>query len=537
MHETGEGGQALDMGQALWWYRLAASHGYAPAAFRAGLLLEKGQGGPVDATAAVVYYRQAADNGVAAAQVNLGHLLEQGFGVRRDPTEAARWYRLAADQGSAAGQFNLAILLERGLGIARDVVAAASLYRKAADQGFAPAEANLGYMLEHGQGITANEAEARSWYRRAAEQGNSAGSFNYGLMLESGKGGTRDRSAGEKWIRSAAQSGLSAASLKVALIDMERMPPKQPPPAKGAGTGQRPSSPIGRQPNRPPQPAKSAPQRPVPAPGPPLERSPAATGNDTGQFAELQDTRQFAAERLSRPDATPPEVSGSSEGKTLTPFPSKRPPEDFTEQQPPLSPEVTILAPQLPTVPGLGTEEPRQPAKSETETRPIEERLAMLPPVIEPPVSTLGEPELRPEGAVPPTVSDCTKFRSHGDFQWPARGLVLSGYGAQSLGRFNDGLNMELAEGSTFCAVADGEIVYVGNQILAYGNLILVRHKDGWASVYGHVREFRVSRGDRVHRGQILGIAGNSGLAHTTQLHFEIRHRTVAHDPISILGQ
>jgi len=121
---------------------------------------------------------------------------------------------------------------------------------------------------------------------------------------------------------------------------------------------------------------------------------------------------------------------------------------------------------------------------------------------------------------------------------------MLAGYGAQGVGQFNDGVNLELAKGSKFCAVGDGEVRYVGNELLSYGTVILVKHGNGWMSVYAHVREPLVAVGDHVTRGQVIGIAGNSGRAIadntgkdlSTQLHFELRHFAAAQDPIAVLG-
>jgi len=500
MHEVGEGGQPLDAAQALWWYRLAANHGYSPAAFRAGLLLESGHGEAADVGAAARYYRQAADGGVAAAQVNLGRLLEQGSGVRRDRAEALRWYRRAADQGSAAGQFNLAVFLEMGLEGTRDVVTAASMYRKSASQGFAPAEANLGFMLEHGIGGPANEEEARSWYHRAAEQGNSAGSFNYGFMLESGKGGAKDLVEAEKWFRLAVRSGLPAAALKVALIDMERQPPKTPTLRNETRPKAQPLAPIGS-----------------PAPRPVVARPPRPPATTDSQIS--QSTKSS--------EGNPPHEIAMPNSITASPT---QPGEAATEVA---TPEKQVHLP-----PGLGANESDQAAQSPPglPEQPIEVRLAMAPPAVNLPPRAALEPDMRLGGTIPPAVFDCTKFSPNGDFQWPARGVMLSGYGAQDAGQFNDGINMVFPEKSTFCAAADGKVVYVGNKILGYGNLILVKHKDGWMSVYAHVREFRVARGDRVSRGQVLGVAGSRDQAQITQLHFEIRHHTVAQDPIAVLG-
>ena len=73
--------------------------------------------------------------------------------------------------------------------------------------------------------------------------------------------------------------------------------------------------------------------------------------------------------------------------------------------------------------------------------------------------------------------------------------------------------------------------MYVGNALKGFGNLILVKHDNGWVSAYGHLNDTRVARGDYLDRGDIIGSIGQSGRVDSPQLHFEIRKGAEAIDP------
>ena len=93
-----------------------------------------------------------------------------------------------------------------------------------------------------------------------------------------------------------------------------------------------------------------------------------------------------------------------------------------------------------------------------------------------------------------------------------------------------------MAQGSPILAAEDGVVAYVGNQIRAFGNLMLIRHDGGWMTAYAHNEVLLVGRGERVRRGQVIARAGATGNVDGPQLHFEIRLGTVAVDPIEHLA-
>jgi len=121
-------------------------------------------------------------------------------------------------------------------------------------------------------------------------------------------------------------------------------------------------------------------------------------------------------------------------------------------------------------------------------------------------------------------------------FRWPARGRVIASYGSKQNGQNNDGINIAVPEGTPVKAAEDGTVAYSGNELKGYGNLVLIRHANGYVSAYAHASELLVKRGDTVKRGQIIGRAGQTGNVTSPQLHFEIRKGSTPVDPNQFLG-
>ncbi len=84
-------------------------------------------------------------------------------------------------------------------------------------------------------------------------------------------------------------------------------------------------------------------------------------------------------------------------------------------------------------------------------------------------------------------------------------------------------------------AAEAGDVSYVGNELKSYGNLILIRHDNGFVTAYAHADGVIVKRGERVERGQVIGSAGDTGDVSEVQLHFELRHGTTPVDPTPYL--
>ena len=121
-------------------------------------------------------------------------------------------------------------------------------------------------------------------------------------------------------------------------------------------------------------------------------------------------------------------------------------------------------------------------------------------------------------------------------FRWPVRGKVITSYGAKTNGKSNDGINVAVPEGTPVKAAEDGVVAYSGNELKGYGNLVLVRHSNGYVTAYAHASELMVKRGDPIKRGQIIAKSGQSGEVASPQLHFEIRKGSSPVDPLQFLN-
>jgi murein DD-endopeptidase MepM/ murein hydrolase activator NlpD len=117
-----------------------------------------------------------------------------------------------------------------------------------------------------------------------------------------------------------------------------------------------------------------------------------------------------------------------------------------------------------------------------------------------------------------------------GKFDWPLRGEVISDFGVKGTGQRNDGLNIRAPQGTPVLAAADGEIAYAGNQVPTFGNLVLVKHADGWVTAYAHLSSATVKMRQQVRKGEQIGAVGATGGVNEPQLHFEMRYAPTVKD-------
>jgi murein DD-endopeptidase MepM/ murein hydrolase activator NlpD len=121
-------------------------------------------------------------------------------------------------------------------------------------------------------------------------------------------------------------------------------------------------------------------------------------------------------------------------------------------------------------------------------------------------------------------------------FRWPVRGRVIAGFGPTPNGLQNDGINLAVPEGTPVKAAEDGVVAYAGNELKGYGNLVLVRHSNGFVTAYAHASDILVKRGETVKRGQVIAHSGQTGNVTSPQLHFEIRKGSTPVDPSQYLN-
>ncbi len=118
------------------------------------------------------------------------------------------------------------------------------------------------------------------------------------------------------------------------------------------------------------------------------------------------------------------------------------------------------------------------------------------------------------------------------EFRWPARGRVIQGFKTGS----NDGINIALPEGTSVKAAEGGVVAYAGSELKGYGNMVLIRHPNGYVSAYANNGDVAVKKGDKVTRGQTIAKSGQTGNVASPQLHFELRKGSTPVDPTNYLA-
>ncbi len=134
--------------------------------------------------------------------------------------------------------------------------------------------------------------------------------------------------------------------------------------------------------------------------------------------------------------------------------------------------------------------------------------------------------------AAPPTSGSVAEA---GKLRWPVQGKIIAPFGPRADGTHNDGINVAVPVGTDVHAAESGVVAYSGSELKGYGNLVLLRHDNGWVTAYAHADELKVKRGDRVRRGQVIAKAGKTGQVDQPQLHFEVRQGQKPVDPTPFL--
>ena len=156
------------------------------------------------------------------------------------------------------------------------------------------------------------------------------------------------------------------------------------------------------------------------------------------------------------------------------------------------------------------------------------------------PVRVTPVEQVTPVAYTPPAAEQQEPSTQAGDsalaFRWPVRGRIISTFGDKTNGERNDGINLAVPDGTPVKAAEDGVVIYSGNELKSYGNLVLVRHSEGWVTAYAHNRSLTVRRGDQVRRGQEIAEAGATGSVSSPQLRFELRKGSTPVNPLDYLG-
>lgn len=167
-----------------------------------------------------------------------------------------------------------------------------------------------------------------------------------------------------------------------------------------------------------------------------------------------------------------------------------------------------------------------KPVEMAAAVEPKTPAAATVKPLEPPPAQTVALAKPLEQPKTEPVLSGADKFR------WPISGRVITDF-ANSKGT---GINIEAPEGAAVRAAENGQVIYAGSGVEGYGNLILIRHPNGYVSAYAHLKDMNVAKGTVVNRGDNIGTAGKTGSVSKPQLHFELRKGATPVDPLPLLA-
>jgi septal ring factor EnvC (AmiA/AmiB activator) len=134
-------------------------------------------------------------------------------------------------------------------------------------------------------------------------------------------------------------------------------------------------------------------------------------------------------------------------------------------------------------------------------------------------------------------VETTVKSVNNTNFSWPLTSdrEIKKHFGDNSNGKFFDGIVLSSKKGEAIHASDDGEVVYAGNELKDLGNIIIVKHRNNWLSIYGYCNTINVKMKDTVKKGDVIASVGKTGTATDYQLYFAIRRGKVAVDPLKYI--
>ncbi|ASV56625.1 lipoprotein NlpD [Lelliottia jeotgali] len=133
-----------------------------------------------------------------------------------------------------------------------------------------------------------------------------------------------------------------------------------------------------------------------------------------------------------------------------------------------------------------------------------------------------------------PTASSSSSSAPISAWRWPADGKVIENFSSSEGG--NKGIDIAGSKGQAIIATADGRVVYAGNALRGYGNLIIIKHNDDYLSAYAHNDTMLVREQQEIKAGQKIATMGSTGTS-STRLHFEIRYKGKSVNPLQYLPQ
>ena len=215
------------------------------------------------------------------------------------------------------------------------------------------------------------------------------------------------------------------------------------------------------------------------------------------------------------PQPAPVKVAAAAPVKAAAAAPIHGRAQAMTKLAPPAAKPVVVAAAKLAPAPKIEPPKPVKVAKLET---PEVKKPAPVDPT--------------PTASLPPPTAAAPSGAANPEFRWPARGRIIQGFKSGG----NDGINIAVPEGTAVKAAESGVVAYAGSEIKGFGNLVLIRHPNGYVSAYANNGELGVKRGEQVKRGQTIAKSGQSGNVASPQLHFELRKGSTPVDPTQYLA-
>ena len=117
-------------------------------------------------------------------------------------------------------------------------------------------------------------------------------------------------------------------------------------------------------------------------------------------------------------------------------------------------------------------------------------------------------------------------------FIWPAKGTITKAFGKFGKGQYYDGIDIKLGENKPIYSAYDGKIAFIGSEIKKFGNLILVKHKNGWLSAYSNIGKYNVKQGDKIKQGEVIAFTSFD----KESFHFQLRFNRIPVNPVNYLN-
>jgi murein DD-endopeptidase MepM/ murein hydrolase activator NlpD len=266
------------------------------------------------------------------------------------------------------------------------------------------------------------------------------------------------------------------------------------------------------------------------------ERPVQSTANATSYRVQSGDTLYSLARRFGTDAKTLAELNGMEAGERLTVGRRIRLPggaEDRIAPKPNRSARPSVEPATPVPYSSLSANPPVTPAPGLAPPPTTLSPLPSSPPASTAPSSSGQAAPYRPTAPVveAPVAGDAeVAAAGKGLFLWPVKGDILQRFGPLAGGQRSDGVDIADPAGTPVMASAAGEVVYAGNSVPSFGNMVLLRHEGGWVTVYAHLASLDVKMRQTVAQGQTIGAVGQTGGVSQPQLHFEVRYAPTAKD-------